>query len=404
MATTDIAFVISGDLHRNIRALKQIRSLSEGGYSVKVFHLGGNAVKTGLPDSVSEEIVSVSPGQGPRFFHRLHRSFLHALSGQSFRLFHASDLYVLSACASAAARFETLYSFDSRELYAHVVSTVRRPWVRWYWSRLEHSLLKDSACIFTVSDSIADHLSHRYHINRPIVVHNVPETGVHAHIDEQNGSAEFGDEHKLLDEHNRRQTLSVLLENRGIPTGLPTLVHLGQMKPDRGCERLIEAMTLVHDAQLIFLGYGPLQQHLEQMTALKNVQNRVHFVPPVGPREVNIALEGATIGVTMLEDTCLNHRYALPNKLFDYINAGLPILSSNLQEVSRVVNVHHLGKTADPSDFRTIASAINEMICSADLPTWSKNASIASETFSWENASQRFMLEINRVLSQSLSS
>ena len=129
------------------------------------------------------------------------------------------------------------------------------------------------------------------------------------------------------------------------------------------------------------------------------LQSRVHFVPPVGPREVQAALRGATVGVTMLEDTCLNHRFALPNKLFDYIRAGLPILGSNLVEVAQVVQQNTLGRTADPSDHRAIAPVMNEMKRSPDLPIWSKNASALSETFSWENASQAFMQEMNRILS-----
>ncbi len=381
MATTDIAFVISGDLHRNIRALKQIRSLSGGGYSVRVFHLGGGAAKTDLPNSVSEEMVRVPPGRGPLYFHRLHRSFLKALSGQSFRLYHASDLYVLSACATSATRNKALYSFDSREIYSHVAATVGRPWVRWYWSRLERKLLPGSAGTFTVSDSIADFLAQTYGIKRPAVVHNVPENNV--------------DVSSALP-----TAASKVLAGLGIPNGSTIFVHLGQMKQDRGCERLIEAMTLVTHAHLVFLGYGPIQPKLEALVSSKQLENRVHFIPPVGPREVQDALRGASIGVTMLEDTCLNHRFALPNKLFDYMRAGLPVLSSNLTEVAHVVHENRIGKTADPADFRDIASVMTEMMVSPDYLTWSKNASLASETFSWENASQRFMLEMKRILSQ----
>lgn len=374
MATTDIAFVLTGDLHRNIRALKQIRSLSDGGYTVEVFHLGGNAAKTDLPKLVTEQVVGVPPGSGPLYFRRIHQAFFDALQGVNARLYHASDLYVLKACAKSARRINSKYTFDSRELYAHVAATVGRPPVRWYWSRLERMYLPGAAAIFTVSDSIADFLAQSYGVSRPSVVHNVPETH--------------------LEEEPTPESLGVFPGD-----GLPIFVHLGQMKVDRGCEKLVEAMTLVRDAHLVFLGFGPIQPKLEALVAAKKLQSRVHFVPPVGPREVQAALRGATIGVTMLEDTCLNHRFALPNKLFDYIRAGLPVLSSNLVEVSQVVQQNAIGRAADPSDHHAIAVVMNEMKGSPDLPIWSKNAKALSETFSWENASQRFMQEMNRILS-----
>lgn len=383
MKATDIAFAFTGDLHRNIRALKQLRSLSEGGYSVKVFHLGGNAAPTDLPPHVSEQVVAVEQDRGFRYFRNLETAFKAALLAHSARLFHASDLYTLEACADAARRQESLYSFDSRELYAHVAATRGRPWVRWWWSRLERRLLPGSACTFAVSDGIADYLERKYDIGRPVVVHNVPER-----------STEPTDHSSLVP----AQTMPIVLDDRGIASHVPIVVHLGQMKKDRGCEQLILAMEHVSSAHLVFLGYGPIERDLKKLVASRRLSGKVHFLPPVGPREVRTALTGATIGVTMLEDTCLNHRYALPNKLFDYMSAGLPVLASNLDEVARVVRGHDLGRTADPQDPLDIAAAITGMVSHPDLPKWSKNSLAAAETFSWENASQPFMQEINRVL------
>jgi len=190
-----------------------------------------------------------------------------------------------------------------------------------------------------------------------------------------------------------------LLGDRGLPSHVPILVHLGQMKKNRGCENLILAMKLVPKAHLVFLGFGPLEVKLRELVASNNLQSSVHFLPAVPPRAVHTALKGATIGVTMLEDTCLNHRFALPNKFFDYIHAGLPILSSNLKEVAALVEQYELGLTTDPSDPNGIAQAINQMIDSPSLTDWGQNAVRTSETFSWDKATQRFMHEINRIFS-----
>jgi glycosyltransferase involved in cell wall biosynthesis len=98
------------------------------------------------------------------------------------------------------------------------------------------------------------------------------------------------------------------------------------------------------------------------------------------------------VGVTLLEDTCLNHRYALPNKLFDYLAAGVPVLASHLPELRSIIHGYNVGRTVDPSDAGAVADAINEMISSdRDRAAWISNARRMAETFNWEIASQRFV-------------
>lgn len=412
MKAFDIAFLMTGDLHRNIRALKQLRSLSLAGYQVAVFHLGGSAQRVVLPEGVSETVVHVPPSRGPAFFKAVDSAFKHAVAAIQARLYHASDLYVLPACSTASTKWGAPYSFDSRELYAHVAATRGRPWVRWWWTRLEKKYLPGAACIFTVSDSIADFLATKYQIDRPVVVHNTPEqtpqqTAQPAPNPAPQNAPPIQTPHQAQPAPNtneaapgaRVQTMKELMEERDLPSNVPILVHLGQMKLDRGCRNLILAMKQVPKAHLVFLGFGSIEQDLKKLVSKHHLSRTVHFIPPVAPRAVHAALQGATIGITMLEDSCLNHRFALPNKLFDYVHAGIPVLGSHLTEVKSFITKYQVGKTADPNNPASIAHAINEMISSDEMPRWKENALKITETFSWDKASQRFMDEITRVLS-----
>ncbi|MBT6580475.1 MAG: glycosyltransferase, partial [Bacteroidetes Order II. Incertae sedis bacterium] len=176
------------------------------------------------------------------------------------------------------------------------------------------------------------------------------------------------------------------------------IAHIGQMKKDRGCEQLVLSMKQVPDAHLVFLGYGPIQPELERLTAEHSLSERIHFLPPVPPRAIQNALVGVSIGITMLLDTCLNHRYALPNKLFDYIRAGVPVLGADLVEMRRVIKRYDIGQTADSNDPNQISKALKSMLNSEDLSKWSANALTATETFTWSNASQRFLGLINQAV------
>ena len=155
-------------------------------------------------------------------------------------------------------------------------------------------------------------------------------------------------------------------------------------------------------AQLVFLGYGSEQANLEELTRDLGLSERIHFLEPVAPDEIRTTIRDARIGVTMLEDTCLNHRYALPNKLFDYVHAGVPVLGAALDEVETIISRFDIGMTADPSDPRSIANALLDMLNDDRQNRWRSNLPRAAETFTWESASQRFLDGMVQALSARL--
>lgn len=362
-----VAFVMTGPFHRNARAIKQVRTLSSAGFEVTVFHLRDNTPPVQTPEGVTIHDLERPSGRGPFFFRQVDRLFHRALKGVDASILHASDLYALSACRRRADELGCTLTYDAREYYPHVAGTVRRPWSRWWWARTERRDIGRADTVFTVSDSIADALARDYDIERPLVVHNAPPA-----------------EAPVAGSH-----VPGLAERTGSEG--PLIVHLGQMKAHRGGTGLVRAMHHVPDAHLIFLGYGSEKANLEQLVREMDLLDRVHFLDPVAPDEIRSAIRDARIGVTMLEDTCLNHRFALPNKLFDYVHAGVPVLGADLDEVRAVIERFDIGRTADPADPQAIASALREMLDEDLQNRWRTNLPRAAETFAWESASQRFM-------------
>jgi len=361
--TTDIAFVLTGDPFRNARALKQVRALAEEGYSLLVLGLEGDALRPDLPAAVSVERMARPPGNGPAWFHAVHRSFRTRLRAVDARCYHASDLYALSSCSRAARRRPgASLTYDARELYTAVASVADRPLVRAFWRWVEYRHIRRADAVFTVSGAIADELSRRYRIDAPILLPNVP--------DPASQTSGPGLRMLLHGAHTNADT------NAGIHTGKddPIILHLGQMRSERGCDLLIRAFARMQHvrpggadhARLVFLGYGPEEARLRQLAASTSASARIHFVPPVEPDRVHAAASDAAVGVTLLQDTCLNHRYALPNKLFDYVHAGVPVLASDLPEISRVVNGEGLGMTVRPDDLDAVARALRTMLSDHD--------------------------------------
>ena len=386
MSQFDIVFALSGDLNRNARALKQLRSLAAAGYEVQVLHPGGMAPDVPLPASVKAKKVDIPAGSGPTWFKAVNEVFRQHMMGFRPSVFHASDLYVLSAARAASHQTGAYLTYDAREYYPHVAGTKGKPWARWWWARTERKNIRHADAVFTVSDSIADALKTDYGIPRPLLVHNAPD------IDDSGGlqSAENGTPIKDI------RTL--------ISAGdAPVMVHLGQMKPGRGGAQLIAAMKSVPDAHLVFLGFGSESEVLREMASKSPHSDHIHFLDPVPPDEVRRVIASADIGITMLEDICLNHRYALPNKLFDYIHAGLPVLGSDLDEVRRIIRRYDIGMTTDATDPEKIARVMSTMLHGPDKETWKANTRRAAETFRWESASQNFLGAFRALLPAEMS-
>ena len=366
MESTDIVFALTGNLRHNSRALKQIRLLRSIGLTVKVLALDAQAATATLAEGVQLCTLKRPAGTGPRFFWEVHRTFSQAVHTLSARVFHASDLYCLRAMRQGADRSRGKLVYDARELYPHVASTAGRPWVRLFWQRAERRDIHAADAVFTVSDRIANHLAKSYGLEQPLVLHNVPEP--------------------------QTATPSRTLRKRaGVNPGAVVLLHQGSIQKSRGCFLLLDAMRKVRDAVLVFLGDGPLKPELVRKTREYGLEKHVRFLDPVPPDELLSATADADLGITLLEDTCLNHRYALPNKLFEYLMAKVPVLASDLPEIRDVVNRFQVGRLVNPSKRHELVSAIQECVDTVSLRhQWQANIPPVFETYSWLIASQRF--------------
>lgn len=376
-----MAFVMTGDLFRNSRAIKQLRSLASRGWLVDVFFLDGGTDPFPLPAGIRTHALERPAGSGPSFFRAVHRLFQGTLRGRRFDLVHASDLYALPACAGWAAVLKVPYTYDAREYYPYVAGTVRKPWARWWWARLERTHIRHASAVFTVSESIARALARDYRIETPDVIYNAP-----------------------LAEQPEPEVPATPLRDLLPSPERPIVLHLGLMKAHRGGGTLVRAMTRVPEANLVFLGHGPEKDALQELARKKGLADRVHFLDPVPPDRIRDTIRSADLGVTMLEDSCLNHRFALPNKFFDYIHAGLPVLASDLDELRRIVERFALGETVSAKDPEAVGRFIQLMLDRRASAPWTPGLNRAAETFTWESASQRFVDRLDAVMAADPSS
>jgi len=372
----DVVFTLTGDIRWNSRALKQLRLLSGMGLSVYAVGIANKSTGIQQGDGITIRTLKRPGGSGPRFFKQVHKLMEKTIQEVSASIYHASDLYTLPAQATLAKRNRAKLVYDARELYPHVASTQGRPWIRWFWQVLEWRYCRRAHLVSTVSPSIADRMHSTYRIKPPIVLYNVPE-------------------------YKSVGPSDIIPNTLGLNPGTCVILHQGNVQKNRGCFVLAKAMSQVKDAVLVFLGDGPLKGQLKDYVVKEGLSDRVRFISKVDPSVLLDYTASADIGVTLLEDTCLNHRFALPNKLFEYLMAGLPVLASDLPEIRKVVNRFKVGELVNPSSPDSVAKGLMKLVELAELRnSYKQNIPAVFETFSWEQASQEYASRYKELLSR----
>jgi glycosyltransferase involved in cell wall biosynthesis len=243
-------------------------------------------------------------------------------------LVHANDYDTMWIGVAAKLLRGSRLVYDAHELWPDQDGDIGwRPWLiacEWLFVRIADATT-------TVSPGCAEAMAARYHVGLPVVVRNVPEP--------------------LLGVEPRR------------PNG-PRAVYVGVVAPHRGLEEAIAALAVVPGLRLRVVGAdstgfaAQLRQHAEMI----GVADRVEVWPAVPPSKVAEAIAGSDIGIVLIQPTSLSHRMSLPNKLFEYTAAGVPVLASELPVMGPLVREEGIGEVVPPADVDAIAAAMRRLI------------------------------------------
>jgi glycosyltransferase involved in cell wall biosynthesis len=263
-------------------------------------------------------------------------------------VYHGHDLNALPAAAAARDRGNGRLVYDSHELFLEAGAVARQPrWARRLVEIQERRLTRESDAVISVNESIAQELRRRYQARRTVVVRNCPP--------------------RWSAPANRPRLVQAAAS---IPEGKPVVLYHGGFLPDRGLHQLAAAILEpgLERAHLVYLGYGPEEPSLRALAADPRFAGRVHVLPPVEPDELLPWVASADVAAMPNQPATRNELYSTPNKLFESIAAGTPVVSSDTPERRRIVIDDPdgpLGELCDPTSSASIASAIRRIL---DLP------------------------------------
>lgn len=228
--------------------------------------------------------------------------------------------------------------YDSHEYFCGLPELTDRPRVRKVWLRIEKFCFPKLPLVITVSPSIAQLYDAEYPTRtmKVQVIRNVPSSAI-------------------ISEGGTRTTF-------GLPEDKRIIVMQGAINIDRGAEELIEAMRFIPNALLLIIGNGDVIPQLKQRVAAEGLGELVRFIPRIAPEQLAAYTALADIGCSLEKDTNCNYRYCLPNKLFDYIRAGIPVVVSDLPEMAAVVRENGVGVVIPEHSPQGIALAVNQLL------------------------------------------
>ncbi|WP_161992891.1 glycosyltransferase [Aureimonas leprariae] len=301
-----------------------------------------------------------------------HDGFYRSAIAKAADVVVAHDLPVLLTAALAADELGARLFFDAHELYPE--QRQLPAWRRSAYRRLERRLLPKVDGVITVNASIAAELKRRGSRSLPAVILNLPLAA-------------------RTDRPVSDDAVSLRLAF-GIPPDTHLLLMHGSLSAGRNLEALVDAMALVegHRAALVLLGPdGGIEQALRNKAeSLGLLWKGVFFHPPVPQNALLATVATADIGIVPYREVDLNTRLCTPNKLFDFIAAGLPVLANNLPELRRFVVERGFGLNLPMHDARAMSDAIVTMLA-ADLPAISGRVAAAAPDFSWEAQEEEFL-------------
>ena len=142
-----------------------------------------------------------------------------------------------------------------------------------------------------------------------------------------------------------------------------------------------------HNIGLVFLGGEKMyKERILNMIEIYNLEDRIELIDSVSPDEVINVCRLADVGIAAIENISLNDYYSLPNKLFQYIHAGLPVLCSNFPEMEKIIDDYHVGLTFDMTIDGNMSNMINSIFANKNtLKKFTQASTRASEKLSWNN-------------------
>lgn len=360
-----ITVLVSNDLSHDQRVAKVCDSLQSLGFGIRL-------VGRKLPDSLPLERpypctrMRLVFRRGALFYAEFNiRLFLLLLFDRS-EILLSNDLdTLLPAWIVSRVRGRKLV-YDSHEYFTEAEGLIDNPFAKKVWTAIERRIFPGLQRVYTVNESIAAIYRCQYGVEVS-VVRNVPR------LSAVSLSGEPGLPSELRERIGDRKVL---------------IIQGAFFDRDRGAMAAARAMEFLPGAVLFLIGSGLEWNEVAAQKEQWHWKERILQYPRLPYAELRRFTALAHLGLSLDAAKCLNYYYSLPNKLFDYIHAGIPVLCSDLPELRRVVEGYGVGELVQDLSPEALAAAIRHCLEEEQLAVFRANTLRARQELNWEKEEQ----------------
>ncbi|MDO3693839.1 glycosyltransferase [Wenyingzhuangia sp. chi5] len=353
-----IVVSVTNDLVVDQRVHKVCTTLQEMGFSI---HLVGRKLKNSLSIHRNYKTTRIKLlfNKGPLFYAEYNFRLFCFLLFTKKDILLSNDLDTLLPNFLVSKICHKPIVYDSHELFTEVPELIHRPRIQKTWLTIEQFIFPKLKDIFTVCFSIADYYEKKYHVALNIL-RNVPVS-----VNETNTV-----DHEILS----------FIENK------QAVIYQGAVNIGRGIELMIDVVSQMENTVLCVFGDGDIYDKIAVKIKEADMEDKVLLYGKVPPKDLKSITPLFDVGLSLEENLGMNYKYALPNKLFDYIHAEIPCLVSNLPEMKHLVKAYNVGEVVDTKSIKSIVVTLQKLITNKN--DYKESFILAKQDLNWEKESE----------------
>ena len=360
---------VTNDLVTDQRVHRSCSALKEAGYDVLLI---GRRFKTSEPlnREYSTHRMSLVFNRSALFYAEYNLRLFWKLLWTRCDMVWANDTDTLLASYCAAKVKRVPLWVDAHELFTEVPELVGREKVKRVWEKIERRILPKVKYGSTVCDSVTQEYARRYGVEL-MVVRNFPI----------------------------KRTRSVEKKH----TEEKILLYQGAVNIGRGVDWMIEAMEWLEGYRFIVAGTGDEIAEMKRLAASRPWHDRIEFVGRLEPEKLFELTCQADLGISLLENLGLNYYYALPNRLADFVQAGVPVLATDFPEIRNIIETYRVGVLVENHSPEYLAEKVKKAISwweSLGIEEQHKRMDSAAKVLNWEQEKVKLVAEIDNIFNK----
>lgn len=360
-----IAYLGHPDLDTRVTNLSD--SLKNDGYEVNLIGFNFREPKFQTLKLIGKNVYKLEKTRIPFnfYFKFIFYLVLNLLKIKS-DIYIAEDVYTLPFVYIFGRKRNAKVIYNSREIYAHLAGLRNRKWVQKIIASIEKRYIGKVDLVLTTGEMDTEFLKEEYQLNQIITIRNLPK--------KEKSSSPF----------NFREYYNIAEDKK-------VIIYQGVILEGRGLEPIMKALCQKDNYVLVVLGEGEHKQKYINLAFELGVNKKVFFHGSIPQNELQKYTMGGDVGISLIENISVSYYYALPNKLFEYIMAGLPVLVSDLPQMKKIVYDFNVGKVVPELNEEQILKALNSVFENKEVTNkFISNCEKAANVLNWENEYQKF--------------